>query len=141
MLFRSQIANINPIATFPQEGVVIFGQKTLQSTPSALDRVNVRRLLNFLKKQISRAATRVLFEPNVERTWNSFKSVVDPFLLSVKNAYGLSDARVILDSSTTTADLVDRNIMYCKIYVKPTRAIEYVAIDFVVTNSGAAFTE
>jgi hypothetical protein len=133
--------NINPIATFPSEGVLIFGQKTLQVTPSALDRVNVRRLLNYIKKQISRAATRVLFEPNIEATWNNFKGVVDPFLLAIKNAYGLDDAKVVLDSSTTTADLVDRNIMYCKIYVKPTRAIEYIGIDFVVTNSGAAFTE
>lgn len=133
--------NINPIATFPNEGVVIFGQKTLQATPSALDRVNVRRLVNYIKKQVSRAATRVLFEPNVENTWNSFKSVVEPFLLAIKNGYGLDDAKVVLDESTTTADLVDRNIMYCKIYLKPTRAIEYIAIDFVVTNSGAAFTE
>ena len=136
-----QIANINPIATFPNEGVVIFGQKTLQVTPSALDRVNVRRLVNFIKKEISRAATRVLFEPNVEATWNSFKNVVDPFLLAIQNGFGLEDARVVLDSSTTTADLVDRNIMYAKIFIKPTRAIEYIAIDFVVTNSGAAFTE
>jgi hypothetical protein len=133
--------NINPIATFPNEGVLIFGQKTLQVTPSALDRVNVRRLLNYIKKQVSRAATRVLFEPNIEATWNNFKGVVDPFLLAIKNAYGLDDAKIVLDSTTTTADLVDRNIMYCKIYVKPTRAIEYIAIDFVVTNSGAAFTE
>jgi hypothetical protein len=134
-------ANINPIATFPGEGVVIFGQKTLQVTPSALDRVNVRRLANFIKKQVSRVATRVLFEPNVEQTWNNFKSIVDPFLLAIKNAYGLDDARVVLDSTTTTADLIDRNIMYCKIYIKPTRAIEYIAIDFIVTNSGAAFSE
>jgi len=133
--------NINPIATFPNEGVLIFGQKTLQVTPSALDRVNVRRLLNYIKKEISRAATRVLFEPNIEATWNNFKGVVDPFLLAIKNAYGLEDAKVVLDSTTTTADLVDRNIMYCKVFVKPTRAIEYIAIDFVVTNSGAAFTE
>jgi len=134
-------ANINPIATFPNEGVVIFGQKTLQQTPSALDRVNVRRLLNFIKKQISRAATRILFEPNVEDTWNNFKGVVEPFLQNIKNNFGLDDARVILDSSTTTADLVDRNTLYCKILLKPTRAIEFIAIDFVVTNSGASFSE
>jgi len=133
--------NINPIATFPNEGVVIFGQKTLQQTPSALDRVNVRRLVNYIKKEVSRAATRILFEPNVEATWNRFKSVVEPFLLQIKNGYGLDDAKVVLDETTTTADLVDRNIMYCKIYLKPTRALEYVAIDFVVTNAGAAFTE
>ena len=134
-------ANINPIATFPGEGVVIFGQKTLQVTPSALDRVNVRRLANFIKKQVSRVATRVLFEPNVENTWKNFKKIVDPFLLAIKNAYGLDDAKVVLDETTTTADLIDRNIKYCKIYIKPTRAIEYIAIDFIVTNSGAAFSE
>jgi hypothetical protein len=134
-------ANINPIATFPSEGVVIFGQKTLQQTPSALDRINVRRLLNYVKKQISRAATRILFEPNVEDTWNNFVGVVEPFLQTIKNNYGLDDARVILDSTTTTADLIDRNILYAKILLRPTRAIEFIAIDFVVTNSGAAFTE
>lgn len=133
--------NINPIATFPREGVVIFGQKTLLSTPSALDRVNVRRLMNYVKRQVSRAATLVLFEPNVEATWNNFKSIVEPFLLSVKNAFGLDDFRVVLDSKTTTADLVDRNIMYAKIILKPTKAIEFVALDFVITNTGAVFTE
>jgi hypothetical protein len=134
-------ANINPIASFPNEGVLIFGQKTLQQTPSALDRVNVRRLLNFIKKEISRAATRILFEPNVETTWNNFKAVVEPFLQSIKDGFGLDDARIILDASTTTADLVDRNTLYAKILLKPTRAIEYIALDFVVTNSGASFTE
>lgn len=134
-------SNINPIATFPNEGVVIFGQKTLQVTPSALDRVNVRRLVNYIKKQISRVASRVLFQPNVEATWNSFKAIVNPFLIAIKNSYGLDDAKVVLDSTTTTADLIDRNTMYCKIYIKPTRAIEYIAIDFIVTNSGAVFTE
>ena len=134
-------ASINPIATFPNEGVVIFGQKTLQQTPSALDRVNVRRLVNYIKKEVSRAATRILFDPNVEATWNRFKSVVEPFLLQIKNAYGLEDSKVVLDETTTTADLVDRNIMYCKLYIKPTRALEYIAIDFIVTNSGAAFTQ
>lgn len=134
-------ANINPIATFPNEGVVIFGQKTLQQTPSALDRVNVRRLLNYIKKEISRASTRVLFEPNVKDTWNNFKGTIEPFLLNIKSSFGLDDVKVILDETTTTADLVDRNIMYCKILLKPTRAIEFIAIDFVVTNSGASFTE
>jgi hypothetical protein len=134
-------ANINPIATFPNEGVVIFGQKTLQVTPSALDRVNVRRLLNFIKKEVSRISTRILFEPNVEDTWRGFKGQVEPFLANIRTNFGLEDARVILDETTTTADLVDRNIMYCKILLKPTRAIEFIAIDFVVTNSGASFTE
>jgi hypothetical protein len=134
-------ANINPIATFPAEGVVIFGQKTLQTTPSALDRVNVRRLMIYVKKQISRFATQVLFDPNTEVTWNRFKSLVEPFLASVKTGFGLEDFRVQLDANTTTPDLVDRNILYAKILLKPTRAIEFIALDFVVKNTGASFDD
>jgi phage tail sheath protein FI len=134
--------NINPIATFPGAGgVVIFGQKTLQRTPSALDRVNVRRLVNHVKKEVSRAAVNVIFEPNVKDTWDNFKDAVNPFLANIKVNYGLEEAKVVLDEKTTTADLVDRNTMYCKIYLKPTRAIEFIAIDLIVTNSGAVFTE
>ena len=134
-------ANINPIATFPAEGIVIFGQKTLQVTPSALDRINVRRLMIYLKKEISRMATSVLFDPNVEVTWNRFTDMVKPFLASVQSRFGLSDYRVILDNTTTTPDLVDRNIMYAKIMLKPTRAIEFIALDFVITNTGASFAD
>jgi hypothetical protein len=134
-------SNINPIATFPAEGVVIFGQKTLQVTPSALDRINVRRLMIYVKKQISRYATQVLFDPNVEVTWKRFTSLVNPFLASVKSGYGLSDFRVQLDESTTTPDLVDRNVMYAKILLKPTRAIEFIALDFVIKNTGASFDD
>ena len=134
-------ANINPIATFPAEGVVIFGQKTLQVTPSALDRINVRRLMIYVKKQISRYATQVLFDPNIEVTWKRFTGLVNPFLAAVKSGYGLSDFRVDLDSSTTTADLVDRNILYAKILLKPARAIEFIALDFVIKNTGASFDD
>jgi len=134
-------ANINPIAQFPAEGIVIFGQKTLQVTPSALDRINVRRLMIFLKKQISRMAKTVLFDQNVETTWARFTSKADPFLASVKSRFGLSEYKIVLDKTTTTAELVDRNIMYAKILLKPTRAIEYIAIDFVITDSGASFDD
>tara|TARA_R100001129_G_scaffold23712_2_gene15191 strand:- start:7769 stop:10621 length:2853 start_codon:yes stop_codon:yes gene_type:complete len=134
-------ANINPIATFPAEGIVIFGQKTLQVTPSALDRVNVRRLLIFLKREISRISATILFDQNVPATWNRFLSKVDPFLRSVQSRLGLTDYRVILDESTTTPELVDRNIMYAKIFLKPARAIEFIALDFVITNSGAGFED
>jgi hypothetical protein len=133
--------NINPIATFPAEGIVVFGQKTLQATPSALDRVNVRRLLIFLKKQISRISTRILFDPNIQVTWDRFLGQVEPLLRSVKSRYGLSEFRVILDNTTTTPDLVDRNIMYAKVLLKPTRAIEFIALDFVVTRTGASFDD
>ena len=134
-------AGINPIATFPAEGIVIFGQKTLQLTPSALDRINVRRLVLFLKKQISRFAATILFDQNVETTWNRFKSKVEPFLNDVKAGLGITDYRLILDETTTTPDLIDRNIMYAKIFIKPARAIEYIAIDFVISDSGASFED
>lgn len=133
--------NINPIAQFPAEGIVIFGQKTLQATPSALDRINVRRLMIYIKKRISRIASTLLFEPNVSATWARFTSQVAPFLDSIKTGFGLEDFKVVLDSSTTTADLIDRNTMYAKIYVKPTKAVEFIAIDFIVTNQGASFDD
>ena len=133
--------NINPIAQFPAEGIVIFGQKTLQATPSALDRINVRRLLIFIKKRISTIASRLLFEPNVSATWGRFTSQVVPLLDSIKTGFGLDDFRVVLDKTTTTDDLVDRNTMYAKIYVKPTKAVEFIAIDFVITNAGASFDD
>jgi hypothetical protein len=134
-------SNINPIATFPSEGIVIFGQKTLQVTPSALDRINVRRLMIYVKKEISRFATTVLFDPNVEVTWKRFTNLVDPFLGSVQSRFGLTEYKVVLDSTTTTPDLIDRNIVYAKIFLKPARAIEFIAIDFVITNTGASFND
>jgi len=134
-------ASINPIASFPSEGIVMFGQKTLQVTPSALDRINVRRLLIFLKKEISRISSTLLFDQNVQSTWDRFLGQVLPFLGSVKNRLGLSDYKVILDESTTTPDLIDRNIMYAKIFLKPAKAIEFVALDFVITDSGASFED
>tara|TARA_R100000234_G_scaffold117853_2_gene97057 strand:+ start:127 stop:705 length:579 start_codon:yes stop_codon:yes gene_type:complete len=134
-------ANINPIAQFPNEGIVIFGQKTLQITRSALDRINVRRLMIFIKKEISKMAATVLFDPNVSVTWSRFTSKVNPFLGSVKARFGLSEFKVVLDKTTTTDDLVDRNIMYAKIYLKPTKAIEFIALDFIITRQGASFDD
>jgi len=134
-------ANINPIAKFPAEGIVIFGQKTLQTTPSALDRINVRRLMIFVKKRISQMASTILFDPNSKTTWARFKSQVNPFLANVKTNFGLSDYKVVLDETTTTPDLIDRNILYAKIFLKPTRAIEFIAIDFNITRTGASFDD
>jgi len=133
--------NINPIASFPSEGIVIFGQKTLQMQRSSLDRINVRRLMIFLKKEVSRLATRVLFDQNVEATWNRFKALVDPFLASVRARFGITEYRLVLDESTTTPDLIDQNVLYAKILLKPARAIEFIAIDFVIANTGASFDD
>ena len=134
-------ANINPIATFPAEGVVVFGQKTLQATPSALDRINVRRLMIHVKREVSRIAATTLFEQNVQETWNNFKGEAETFLGNVKSGLGLTDFKVVLDETTTTPDLVDRNIMYAKIFLKPAQAIEFIALDFIITDSGASFDD
>tara|TARA_B100000700_G_scaffold318136_2_gene410733 strand:+ start:760 stop:3666 length:2907 start_codon:yes stop_codon:yes gene_type:complete len=134
-------SRINPIASFPSSGIVVFGQKTLQARQSALDRINVRRLVIYLKKQISILSTQILFEQNVQATWNRFKGLIEPFLANVKVQFGITDYRLILDSSTTTPDLIDQNIMYAKIMVKPARAIEYIAIDFVIASTGASFDD
>jgi hypothetical protein len=134
-------ANINPIAQFVSEGLVIFGQKTLQSDQSALDRINVRRLLIFVKKEVSRISNGLLFEQNVQATWSRFTNQVVPFLKRVKTRFGLSDFKVVLDGTTTTPDLIDRNIMYAKVFLKPARSIEFIAVDFVITNTGASFDD
>ena len=134
-------ANINPIASFPAEGIVIFGQKTLQVTPSALDRINVRRLLIYVKKEISRIASTILFDQNVQATWDRFTGQVVPFLEGVQAGLGLTAFKVLLDDSTTTPDMIDRNILYAKIFLKPARAIEFIALDFIITRSGASFDD
>ena len=134
-------ARINPIASFPSSGIVVFGQKTLQERQSALDRINVRRLVIYLKKQISILSTQILFEQNVQATWARFKGLVEPFLQNAVVRLGLTEYRLILDESTTTPDLIDQNIMYAKIMVKPARSIEFIAIDFVVASTGASFDD
>ena len=95
----------------------------------------------FVKKEISRIASTLLFEPNVQSTWNNFLSRVNPFLNNIKNNFGLDAFKVVLDESTTTPDLIDRNTIYAKVFLKPTKAVEFFAIDFVITNSGAGFED
>ena len=93
----------------------------------------------FLKAEISKVARNVLFDANVESTWARFRSQAEPILSDVKAKFGLTDYRLVLDSTTTTADLIDRNILYAKVFLKPARAIEYIAIDFVITRTGVDF--
>ena len=133
--------NINPIASFPAEGIVILGQKTLQGYASATDRINVRRLLNYTKVEISKIASNLLFDPNLQITWNRFDAQASILLKSIQTRFGLQEWKIVLDASTTTPDLVDRNTMYAKIFLKPARAIEFIGIDFVITNSGASFND
>ena len=138
---RLYAANINPIAQFPNEGIVVFGQKTLQMTQSALDRINVRRMMIYVKKEISKISTRILFDQNVEVTWDRFKAQTDGFLSSVKSSLGITAYKIVLDETTTTPDLIDRNILYAKIFLKPARSIEFIAIDFIITRTGASFDD
>ena len=132
---------INPLATFPNEGVVVFGQKTLQADRSALDRINVRRMLIYVKSGMSQIASGFLFEPNVQDTWNKFLAEAEPFLTDVQQRFGIDEFKLKLDNTTTTPDLVDQNILYAKLFIKPTRAIEFIAVDFFITNSGASFED
>lgn len=132
---------VNPIASFPSEGIVVFGQKTLQLEQSALDRINVRRLMIHIKREISTIASTTLFDQNVKATWARFLAKAEPFLNSVKARFGLTDFELTLDETTTTAELIDRNIVYAKVKLKPARAIEHFAIDFFITSSGASFED
>jgi phage tail sheath protein FI len=134
-------SRVNPIANFPNEGVVIWGQKTLQARPSALDRVNVRRLLIAVKKYIASTTKYLVFEQNTSVTRNKFLSTVNPYLESVKQAQGLSAFKVVMDSTNNTPDLVDRNILYGQIFLQPTRTAEFIIIDFNIQPTGAAFPE
>jgi hypothetical protein len=97
--------------------------------------------LIFVKKEVSRISNGLLFEQNVQATWSRFTNQVVPFLNRVKTRFGLSDFKVILDETTTTPDLIDRNIMYAKVLLKPARSIEFIAVDFVITNTGASFDD
>ena len=132
---------INPIASFPAQGVVVFGQKTLQSKPSALDRINVRRLLIALRKFIASTSRYLVFEQNTTATRNRFLNVVNPYLETVQQNSGLSAFRVVMDDSNNTPDVVDRNQLVGQIFIQPTRTAEFIVLDFVVQPTGATFPE
>jgi hypothetical protein len=132
-------ARINPIANFPNGGFVIFGQKTLQMAQSALDRVNVRRLLLEIKRLITGIAQRLLFEPNNAETRARFINLVTPLLATVQAQAGIDSFRVIMDDTNNSPEDVEGNKLNGRIVVVPTRAIEFIAVDFVITNSGVSF--
>ena len=132
-------ANVNPIATFPGQGVVVFGQKTLQKRASALDRVNVRRLLIELKGYISQVSDNLVFEQNTIATRNSFLTVVNPYLEGIQQRQGLYAYKVVMDESNNTADVVDRNELVGQIFLQPTKTAEFIMLDFNVTPTGASF--
>lgn len=132
-------ANVNPIATFPGSGVTVFGQKTLQKRASALDRVNVRRLLIALKGFIGQVAEGLVFEQNTAATRNNFLSQVNPYLESVQQRQGLYAFKVVMDETNNTPDVVDRNELVGQIFLQPTRTAEFIVLDFNVLPTGAVF--
>lgn len=136
LLYR---ANVNPIATFPGQGIAVYGQKTLQKKASALDRVNVRRLLIELKRFIGGQANNLVFEQNTIATRNKFLAIVNPYLESVVQRQGLYAYRVVMDDSNNTADIVDRNQIVGQIFIQPAKTAEFVVLDFTIEPTGATF--
>jgi hypothetical protein len=132
-------AKVNPIATFPGSGIAVFGQKTLQTKASALDRVNVRRLLIELKEFIGNQAQNLVFEQNTIATRNKFLAAVNPFLDSVVQRQGLYAFKVVMDDSNNTADVVDRNQLVGQIFIQPAKTAEFIVLDFTVEPTGATF--
>jgi hypothetical protein len=130
---------VNPIAAFPGQGIVAWGQKTLQLKSSALDRINVRRLLIEIKKFFASTARYLVFEQNTAQTRNKFLAIVNPYLESVQQRSGLYAFQVVMDDTNNTPDLIDRNILYGQIYLKPTKAAEFIILDFNILPTGASF--
>jgi len=131
--------NINPIATLPKQGVVVFGQKTLQKSQSALDRVNVRRLMIELKNYIRQIADTVVFEQNTIATRNSFVARVSPFLEGIQQKQGLYAYKVVMDYSNNGPAVIDQNQLVGQIYIQPTRTAEFISLDFILQPTGAEF--
>jgi hypothetical protein len=132
-------ANVNPLATFPGEGVVAFGQKTFQKRATSLDRINVRRLLINLKRFVSSVSLQLVFEQNTTVTRNRFLSIVNPYMEQVVSQQGLYAFKVVMDDTNNTADVIDRNQLVGQIYVQPTKTAEFIILDFTLQPTGATF--
>jgi phage tail sheath protein FI len=132
---------INPVVTFPGEGTILFGDKTLQTKSSAFDRINVRRLFIILEKAISKASKYYLFELNDKYTRRNFIALIEPFLAMVKSRRGIDDFRVICDESNNTEEVVATNQFIADIYIKPLYSINYITLNFVAVKSVVQFTQ
>ena len=134
-------ARVNPIVSFPGEGTVLFGDKTLLSRPSAFDRINVRRLFMVLEKAVATASKFQLFEFNDEFTRAQFRNLVEPFLREVKGRRGITDFKVVCDDTNNTGQVIDANEFVCDIYIKPARSINFITLNFIATRTGVDFDE
>lgn len=140
LLYGDQNA-VNPIVAFNKDGITIWGQRTLQRKPTALDRVNVRRLILYIRKVLATSVKYFVFEPNEPTTWRTFVGMTTPFLQTLKDKRALYDFQVRCDETTNTPDLIDRGIMNAKIFLKPVKAAEFIQVDLVLTRTGASFEE
>jgi len=134
-------ARINPVATFPGQGTVLFGDRTGLSRPSAFDRINVRRLFIVLEKAIATAAKYQLFEFNDEFTRAQFRNMVEPFLRDVQSRRGITDFSVVADETNNTGEVIDRNEFVADIYIKPARSINFITLNFIAVRTGVSFSE
>jgi len=132
---------INPVVSFPGEGTVLFGDKTLLAKPSAFDRINVRRLFIVLEKAIALAAKYQLFEFNDAFTRSQFRNLVEPFLRDVQGRRGIFDFRVVCDETNNTGEIIDTNQFVADIYIKPARSINFMTLNFIATRTGVSFNE
>jgi phage tail sheath protein FI len=129
------------VVTFPGQGTLLFGDKTLLARPSAFDRINVRRLFIVLEKSIATASKFQLFEFNDAFTRGQFKNIVEPFLRDVQGRRGITDFRVVCDETNNTSAVIDRNEFVADIFIKPARAINFIQLNFIATRSGISFEE
>ena len=132
---------VNPITSLPGQGIVLFGDKTALASPSAFDRINVRRLFLVVEKTIGNAAKGVLFELNDEFTRNNFNNIIEPYLRDIQARRGITDFLVVCDSSNNTPEVIDRNEFVAEIYIKPSRSINFITLTFVATRTGVSFEE
>ena len=132
---------VNSVVTFPGEGTVLYGDKTLLSRPSAFDRINVRRLFIVLEKSVARAARTTMFEFNDEFTRSQFVNLVEPLLRDVQGRRGIFDFRVVCDTTNNTSEVIDRNEFVGDIYIKPARSINFIQLNFVAVRTGVTFQE
>ena len=134
-------ARINPVVNFSGQGVTLFGDKTALSKPSAFDRINVRRLFLLLEKAIATASKFQLFEFNDEFTRAQFRNLIEPFLRDIQGRRGITDFSVVADASNNTGEVIDRNEFVADIFIKPSRAINFITLNFVATRTGVSFSE
>jgi phage tail sheath protein FI len=131
---------VNPIVKFPRDGIVVWGQRTLQRQQSALDRVNVRMLLGFIKKNLTQLLRSFIFEPNDRVLWRQVQTTLEPFLADIQSRRGLTGFRVVVDESNNTPERIDRNELWVTVFLRPTRSVEFIALNLVVLRTGASFS-